>query len=75
MAVPIQTQGVQLALTLRRKQRRTPPLAHPPHLLPHPLCPICAGPTARHGDRVACAVCGYGVAERPRRRRRGRARR
>lgn len=65
MTVPIQTQGVQLALALRRKQRRAPTLVHPP-------CPICAGPTARHGDRVACAVCGYGVEERPSRRARAR---
>ena len=61
------TRGIQLALTLRQpRQRRDAALVHPP-------CPICAGPTAQHGDRLVCAICGYGSEERPRRRQRARA--
>lgn len=67
MTLSTPTRGIQLALTALRQPggRRPPGLTHPP-------CPICAGPTARHGDRLACVICGYGVEERLRRRRRSR---
>lgn len=58
MAPSMLTRGIQLSLALRRApQRALEPLP------PHTSCPVCAGPTARHGARIACALCGYGTKE------------
>ena len=70
MPLSTQSRGVQLALTLQLPQ---PPQSGPAP--GHRPCPICAGPTARHGRRLACVLCGYGTVERPRRRIRQRPRR
>ena len=51
--------GIQLTLA-------APPAAYAPSRvpsLPHPPCPICAGPTARHAGRAVCVVCGHGSQE------------
>ena len=62
MTLSTQTRGIQLTLTQKQQKRRRAPAP------PHPPCPICAGPTARHGARNICAVCGHGAQEQPRRR-------
>ena len=61
MTLSTHTQGIQLALAAHRpRPKRGRGLVHPP-------CPVCAGPTARHGRRVVCVICGHGAQERPRR--------
>ena len=61
MALTTLTRGIQLAFAVNARNapaRET--------LAPHRPCPVCAGPTARVGRYVACALCGYGTKERPR---------
>ena len=61
MALPTLTRGIQLAFAVN--VANTQPSET---LAPHRPCPVCAGPTARVGRHVACALCGYGTRERPR---------
>ena len=64
MALPTMTRGIQLAFAVNVANAAD---AQPSETLaPHRPCPVCAGPTARVGRFVACALCGYGTKERPR---------
>ena len=66
MAHPTLTRGIQLAFAVNAANAAN---AQPSETLaPHRPCPVCAGPTARVGRHLACALCGYGTRERPRRR-------
>ena len=64
MALPTLTRGIQLAFAVNVVNASNAQPSETP--APHRPCPVCAGPTARVGRRVACALCGYGTRERPR---------
>ncbi len=61
MAHPTLTRGIQLAFAVNARNAYASET-----LTPHRPCPVCAGPTARVGRHLACALCGYGTKERPR---------
>lgn len=60
MTLSTPTRGIQLALAAQQPRPRRG------HGLIHPPCPVCAGPTARHGRRIVCIVCGHGAQEHTR---------
>ena len=59
--------GAQLPLMMAPTP--TPQIPIPHHDQPLDICPRCAGPTASHGSRAVCVICGFGAKPRPFRRR------
>ena len=67
MPLPTMTRGIQLAFAVNVVNVLNAANPQPSETpAPHRPCPVCAGPTARVGRHVACALCGYGTRERPR---------